>query len=237
MDLGVMSTMAEGGPMITGQWINQKTGEQVTVRDSYIDGDDMYIMLTNGKQLTLSEFQDYVQMSEETYDERGNNLGTQPQTSFREAKKGDTNKKKPTYDPNLVFDGIDTNKKTSVQGMSDLQKQILADEAASLGLNTDDTDDTIITVSDEPTVQHKVIQPFDEASEKEQMIMKILEKTENPKISFNVSWEGYPNKELKMLKEYFNISNEDISKAIIKKYVTRNEIEKIVTEWIEKEQL
>ena len=67
--------------------------------------------------------------------------------------------------------------------------------------------------------------------------MKILDKTEKPQISFNVSWDAYPNNELKMLKEYFNVTNDDIAKAIIKKYVSKEDLDNIVSEWVNKEQI
>ena len=122
--------MGGGGPMITGQWINQRTGERVTVRDSYMDGENMFVILTNGRQLTMEEFQDYVQMSDDVYDEKGNKIGNEKPLQKKTAKK------KAAYDPNLVFDGMDS---TAQPIQSDLQKQILAAEAAELGLNQDDS--------------------------------------------------------------------------------------------------
>ena len=39
-----------------------------------------------------------------------------------------------------------------------------------------------------------------------------------------------------MLKEYFNVTNDDIAKAIIKKYVSKEDLDNIVSEWVNKEQ-
>ena len=217
-----MAMMGGGGPMISGTWINQRTGEQVTVRDSYMDGENMFVILTNGQQLTMEEFQEYVQMSEDEYDERGNKMALKSQTTQKKA----DNKKKPSYDPNLVFDGINTNVAAPVQ--SDLQKQLLAAEAQELGLNEEVNAGVI--PQDIPLVPaHTPV------TEQEQMIMKILDKNDAPQISFNVSWNSYPKKELEMLKEYFNVTNEDIAKAIIKKYVNKEDLDRIITEWVNKE--
>ena len=228
MDLGGMAMMGGGGPMITGQWINQRTGERVTVRDSYMDGENMFVILTNGRQLTMEEFQDYVQMSDDVYDEKGNKIGNEKPSQKKTAKK------KPAYDPNLVFDGMDS---TAQPVQSDLQKQILAAEAAELGLNQDlNQDDSPQNYGVEP--QDIPLMPkYSKVTEQEQMIMKILDKTEKPQISFNVSWDAYPNNELKMLKEYFNVTNDDIAKAIIKKYVSKEDLDNIVSEWVNKEQI
>lgn len=223
MDLGGMAMMGGGGPMITGQWINQRTGERVTVRDSYMDGENMFVILTNGRQLTMEEFQDYVQMSDDVYDEKGNKIGNEKPSQKK------TNKQKPAYDPNLVFDGMDSTAQT-VQ--SDLQKQILAAEAEELGLNQDGSPQN----NDVENQETPLVSKYTKATEQEQMIMKILDKTERPQISFNVSWDAYPNNELKMLKEYFNVTNDDIAKAIIKKYVSKEDLDNIVSEWVNKEQ-
>ena len=227
MDLGGMAMMGGGGPMITGQWINQRTGERVTVRDSYMDGENMFVILTNGRQLTMEEFQDYVQMSDDVYDEKGNKIGNE------KASQKKTDKQKPAYDPNLVFDGMDSTAQPAQPVQSDLQKQILAAEAAELGLNQDESPQNYgVEPQDIPLMPQ-----YSKVTEQEQMIMKILDKTEKPQISFNVSWDAYPNNELKMLKEYFNVTNDDIAKAIIKKYVSKEDLDNIVSEWVNKEQI
>ena len=46
-----------------GKWVNKLNGEEVYVRDSFIDGDNMVIM-TNKGQLTMKEFTNYIQCEE-----------------------------------------------------------------------------------------------------------------------------------------------------------------------------
>lgn len=46
-----------------GKWINKQTGEEVYVRDSFIDGDKMVVM-TNKGQLSMQEFTNYIQCEE-----------------------------------------------------------------------------------------------------------------------------------------------------------------------------
>ena len=43
-----------------GKWVNKLTGEEVYVRDSFVDGDNMVVM-TNKGQLTMKEFTNYIQ--------------------------------------------------------------------------------------------------------------------------------------------------------------------------------
>lgn len=224
MDFGGMTMSSTGGPMISGQWVNQRTGEVVTVRDSYMDGEQMYVTLSNGKQITMEDFQCYVQMSEDN-DKLIESI----------QKQQNEKKNKPKYDPSLVFDGIDTTPKTT-SSVSPLQKQILSQEANSLGITyeenaaaTNNTDTVVKTVVDKSTVET--------SSEQEKMIMKILDKSDAPTIEFSVTWEGCPKKEMSMLKEYFGVSSEDIAKAIIKKYVTMDDVKNVVTDWVSNEDI
>lgn len=223
MDFGGMAMSSTGGPMISGQWVNQKTGEVVTVRDSYMDGEQMYVTLSNGKQITMEDFQCYVQMSEDN-------------DKLIESIQKQQNEKKntPKYDPSLVFDGIDTTPKTA-PSVSPLQKQILSQEATSLGITYEEN--VTATNSADPAVVKTVVDKsaVETSSEQEKMIMKILDKSDAPTIEFSVVWEGCPKKELSMLKEYFGVSSEDIAKAIIKKYVTMEDVKNVVTGWVSTE--
>lgn len=210
MDLGGIATMGGGGPMVTGQWINQRTGEKVIVRDSYMDGENMYVTLTNGRTITMEEFQDYIQMSEEEYDTNGNK-------KLASSTKPVVKQKKSTCDPSLVFDGLDTNQKTND---SNLQQQLLSKEIEEFGT----------------PVQEIPVQESQTTSSAQDMIIKILEKTETPKLSLTVNWDEYPLNELKMLKDYFNVSNDDISIAIMKMYINMDSIKETVTNWVNDKQ-
>jgi hypothetical protein len=63
---------------ITGKWINKKTGQVINVRNSVIDGDNMIIISDIG-QIMMNEFsQDYVQASDEIYNENGQVIDNKP---------------------------------------------------------------------------------------------------------------------------------------------------------------
>ena len=224
MDFGGMAMSSTGGPMISGQWVNQRTGEVVTVRDSYMDGEKMYVTLSNGKQITMEDFQCYVQMSEDN-DKLIESI----------QKQQNEKKNKPKYDASLVFDGIDTTPKTT-PSVSPLQKQILSQEANSLGITYEEN--TAATNSADVVIKAVIDKSaIETSSEQEKMIMKILDKSDMPTIEFSVAWEGCPKKELSMLKEYFGVSSEDIAKAIIKKYVTMDDVKNVVTTWVSNEDI
>lgn len=207
----VQLDMDMGGPMISGNWINQKTGDMVTVRDTYMDGDNIYVMLTNGQQLSLSEFQDYVQMSDDEYNSAGIKTGTAPTVP------------KPKQDASVIFDGMDKSADiehhtTEVNDITNELNKILSADV------------------EEPSIPSKVMSSSQPSSGKS-MIEKIFDKqTETPSLDVNVSWDNFPIKELLMLKEYFDITDEDIASVIIEKFVNIDCIHDMMIEWL-KDQL
>ena len=83
------------GPAISGKFFHKDTGKEIFVRDSINDGVKMCVVLSDGTTMDMSEFQNYVQMSDEEYDSQGRLIG--------KAK----DKPKPNLDPNLLFAGMD----------------------------------------------------------------------------------------------------------------------------------
>lgn len=66
---------------IQGEWMNKNTGKKIRVRNSIIDGDQM-IIITNMGQISMEEFsRNYVQASDEVYDDEGNVIATEKMTS------------------------------------------------------------------------------------------------------------------------------------------------------------
>lgn len=69
---------SDGSMGLSGKWINKRTGTVVNVTNSVMDGDDMIIISDRG-QISMSEFsQDYIQTSDEIYDESGKVIGKEP---------------------------------------------------------------------------------------------------------------------------------------------------------------
>ena len=83
------------GPSIRGKFFHKDNGKEIFVRDSINDGVKMCVVLSDGTTMDMSEFQNYVQMSDEEYDSQGRLIG--------KAK----DQPKPNLDPNLLFAGMD----------------------------------------------------------------------------------------------------------------------------------
>ena len=223
MDFGGAATMGGGGPMITGKWTNTRTGEEVTVRDSFMDGDDMVIFLTDGRQLTLGDFQDYVQMSEEEYDEQGNMLsGTNGGGIGKPASTDLPKRKKPNVDAATIFAGMDEKpvEKTVEQEAADDLNAIISNSGETPRAKQDDVV--------QPKLQEKTLDGTGAA-------YKVLHKVGGPKFTVKVEWPDFPKKELQMCKDFFDTTDDDIAKSIINMHCSGHELEAAITEWLVKE--
>lgn len=67
-----------GGVNISGTWMNKRTGQKINVRQSIQDGDNM-IIITDKGQISMEDFsRDYIQASDEIYDENGSIIDRNP---------------------------------------------------------------------------------------------------------------------------------------------------------------
>lgn len=89
------------GPAISGKFFHKDTGKEIFVRDSINDGVKMCVVLSDGTTMDMSEFQNYVQMSDEEYDSQGKLIGKAKEQP------------KPGLDPNLLFAGMGERPKES----------------------------------------------------------------------------------------------------------------------------
>ena len=103
---GTMMNLAEPGPggqgpAISGKFFHKDTGREIFVRDSINDGIKMCVVLSDGTTMDMSEFQNYVQMSDEEYDSQGRLIGKAKEQP------------KSNLDPNLLFAGMGDRPKES----------------------------------------------------------------------------------------------------------------------------
>ena len=67
-----------GAMGISGIWMNKRTGQKVNVRQSVQDGDNM-IIITDKGQISMEVFsRDYIQASDEIYNESGQIIDSKP---------------------------------------------------------------------------------------------------------------------------------------------------------------
>lgn len=65
----------DSGIGISGRWLNKRNGQVINIRNSVMDGDNM-IIITDKGQISMTEFsRDYIQASDDIYDETGKVIG------------------------------------------------------------------------------------------------------------------------------------------------------------------
>ena len=73
---------------------------------------------------------------------------------------------------------------------------------------------------DAPIARHieQPTQQIAQQSSNESMISKILDKSSIPTISITFDWDNAPYKEFAMLKDFFDVTDEEIANAVLAKY-------------------
>ena len=86
----------------------------------------------------------------------------------------------------------------------------------------------------EPPKQRSTVNVVEE-TKNEQLIRKIFEKNQSrPELNLTVNWADFPQNELKMLINYFDISEKEISDYIIKNLIDSNLLSDVLSEWLKK---
>lgn len=106
-------TGPQGAGMISGKWINKKTGSTVHVRDAVLEGDEMIVMTDIGNISGQDFSANYIQMSDEEYDMKGNIVDSK-QTTQRPSKPQTPQPQIKMFDDDIVPSPI-TPKKVSTQ--------------------------------------------------------------------------------------------------------------------------
>lgn len=200
-----------GGPAISGKWINRQNGRIVNVRDSVIEGDNM-IVITDCGNINMMDFsKNYVQASENIYDEHGNVIGTEE------------------VDPSeLLYMKKQTKKTTSSAKSTPKQSEIkvFADETDQQQMDYDnmfsDDSELIFGINKNNNEQAPVKKS---TNPKLDVIGKIFDKIDSkPRIEIKLNWADFPSEDIQVLGKYFDITNEDIAQYLCDKYVTKEDI-------------
>ena len=107
-------------------------------------------------------------------------------------------------------------------------------------LKNDDTKDNNIKPNNLDTTSryvetHKEDKIEDKLFRKKTLIGKIFEKiSTKPNINLTFDWTEYPEKEMSMLMEYFDVSNDDIANYIYNTYFNENIIKESILKLIQK---
>lgn len=188
---------------ISGKWTNIHNGQEIFVRDSFIDGDNMIVRTIDGNIIPMTEFSNNYVQSEEVDEATARSVIQQP---VAPQSYGDI---KPDFGEKVILKNDDTK--------SNNIKPNNLDQASQHVEN------------------HKEDKFEDKLFRKKTMIGKIFEKiSTKPNIKLTFDWTEYPEKEMSMLMEYFDVSNDDIANYIYTTYFNENIIKESILKLIQK---
>lgn len=188
---------------ISGKWTNIHNGQEIFVRDSFIDGDNMIVRTIDGNIIPMTEFSNNYVQSEEVDEATARSVIQQP---VAPQSYGDI---KPDFGEKVILKNDDTK--------SNNIKPNNLDQASQHVEN------------------HKEDKFEDKLFRKKTLIGKIFEKiSTKPNIKLTFDWTEYPEKEMSMLMEYFDVSNDDIANYIYNTYFNENIIKESILKLIQK---
>ena len=193
---------------ITGTWVNRMTGDKIVVRNTIIDGDDMLIMCTDGRQLKMSEFQNYIQMSDDN--SNGNNAGVSL---------GDIR-------------GIEKERRVVVGAANNYQAPFNNPYEAG-NPYADEIQYTPTNNANNITITNEFVEKPKQVSESEKLLNKLFEKIElDAKLKIDLDCTNFPSKELNMLMTIYDVTAEDISDYIVNHIINIDVFKSAVTKYV-----
>lgn len=207
----------DGAPMIDGVWMNKNTGEKIQIRDTIIDGDDMLLMTNVGTQISMNVFsRDYMQVSEEYYDENGNVISDTD--TLNKIKENEIQSTKPDITSMITTD-IDDNFFDNLSKKHNVT-------SASTALVNDYTEQK----PDKKQCQTTIKKP--KHSKNYELLNKLFTKV-NIKPHFNITdCDNFPTQQLRMLKDFYDVTDDDIAEYLIEYIFTNDDLKSIIVDFL-----
>lgn len=190
---------------ITGTWVNRINGDKITIRNTFIDGDNMIIQTTDGRQVSMIEFQNYIQMGDDEYDESGHIIG--------HANGGVSNIENIENERRVIVNG--SRQTTNINNNAQMER-------------------TVIDKTIEPTEKKTRSTVNTVEKESDILLRKLFEKIElDIDVKVDLDCTNFPSKELNMLQTIYDVSTDDISAYILKHIINDEVIKSAVSRYIE----
>lgn len=157
------------GPILTGNWYNPKTGDSFTVRDTYFEDNNFYVITTDGRRMDYNLMSQYVQSDK-------------PIPKMEE-------QKQQSQIPQEVLSQMIEN-----SGTDDFMTE--EDKALIMGSPVQPQQPAQPTIH--PNFSGAVTQGQGE-SEDDMLVRRILKRSTAPDVDCKVNWRNFPTKQMEML--------------------------------------
>lgn len=194
------------GPILTGNWYNPKTGDSFTVRDTYFEDNNFYVITTDGRRMDYNLMSQYVQSDKPIpkMEEPKTQQIPQEVLSQMESNVGDDFM---TDEDKALINGATgelQGSQVNIQHPASIQpKRFLLQQITQQNFS-----DNITSGKGE--------------SEDEMLVRRMLKRSTTPDVDCKVSWKNFPTKQMEML----NMMAVDVD-TIVDYYIKDIDLEKI----------
>ena len=203
------------GPMLSGHWYNPSTGDSFTVRDTYFEDNNLYVITTDGRRMNYDMISKYVQSDKPIPKQ------TQPAQNQNNV-----------LPPELASQILNpTNSVSSDSNNSDFG--ILEDDMALISGKANQENQEKTITRDKFNIN--AVQQLQQEDEDTMLIRRILSRSQEPEITCGIKWSKFPNKQLEML-EMMGVDLDKIADYYIKKIdlqVIKDKIKKDISKYIQ----
>ena len=162
------------GPILTGNWYNPKTGDSFTVRDTYFEDNNFYVLTTDGRRMDYNLMSQYVQSDKPI--PKMEQPQAQPQAQI----------------PQEVLSQMESG------GADDF----MTDEDRALIMGSPVQPQQTVQPTVQPTIHPNfsgTVTQGQGESEDDMLVRRILKRSTTPDIDCKVSWRNFPTKQMEML--------------------------------------
>lgn len=179
------------GPVMQGTWYNPTTGDAFTVRDSFFEDNQYVVTTTDGRYLKYNQIQNYVQTDMKLEDLKKRKVENQRKEESLPAEVAS------------LIEGIDPS--DPYAGMMSPDDLMIGNaKPVSLGNLGDNRKPEYVQVPG------PIMQTPSPATMNEAIIEKALKNAPKPEIKVDILWDVYPEKQIEMLKDVMEISEDEI---------------------------
>lgn len=157
------------GPILTGNWYNPKTGDSFTVRDSYFEDNNFYVLTTDGRRMDYNLMSQYVQ-------------------SDKPIPKMEEPVPQKQQIPQEVLSQMEGN----------VGDDLMTDEdRALIMMAKGELQGSQVNIQQPASIQPKPV--VMQESEDDMLVRRILKRSTTPDVDCKVSWKNFPTKQMEML--------------------------------------
>lgn len=168
-----MDMLFGDGPMLEGNWYNPKTGDSFTVRDTYFEDNQLYVLSTDGRRFNYDMISQYVKTKD-----------PMPKTPIIQEQA------KPSVPQSVLSEVLPVSSATD-DLMTDEDKALLMGVSGELIGSQ-------VSVQQPANIQPKPVITTQE-SEDNMLVRRILKRSAAPTVDCMVNWKAFPQKQMEML--------------------------------------